>query len=240
MPTITITTSKAGVLTNATSVTLSNAAGTAGITRNDTGAVVIADGTAFTNSATGTYTYVFTAPEVDVFYTATVETVASGSTTFREIIFYVSTSSASVIVPSAIISQYLISTVSLFSAVSAATTWPLFKTSLPDGRNINDDAAAVWDTSPELQSKQMDGDLVQRYGVQLMIRSKSYNDGWEKASIVHNAFQTVNRIDEVIGGTTFRINNISAGSGVVSLGTERTNKQRYLFSINILATIKEL
>ena len=59
-----------GSLTNATSVALSNQAGTIGIKRNDTDAVVIADGTAMTNSSTGLYEYTFTVPTMDIAYTA--------------------------------------------------------------------------------------------------------------------------------------------------------------------------
>lgn len=61
-----------GVLTNADSVKLSNAAATFGIRRNDTLAVVVADNTAMNNPSTGVYQYTFTAV-YGVAYTASVE-----------------------------------------------------------------------------------------------------------------------------------------------------------------------
>lgn len=73
----------AGVLTNVTSAKLSDPTGTYGVKRNDTDAVVVADGTAMTNSATGVYDYSFTYVE-DVTYTAYVEIVYLGVTYYFE------------------------------------------------------------------------------------------------------------------------------------------------------------
>lgn len=68
------------VLVDPTSAVLSNEAGTAGIIRNDTGAVVVADGVAMTKESIGTYTYTFTEPSEGLSYTAYVEFVANGNT----------------------------------------------------------------------------------------------------------------------------------------------------------------
>jgi len=73
----------AGVLTNVSSAKLSDPTGTYGIKRNDTEAVVVADGTNMTNSATGTYDYVLTAA-FDVSYTAYIEFVYDGDTIYIE------------------------------------------------------------------------------------------------------------------------------------------------------------
>jgi hypothetical protein len=54
---------------DAESVVLSNEAGTAGVTRNDTGAVVVAAGTAMTRVSLGHYEYEFTTPALGVDYT---------------------------------------------------------------------------------------------------------------------------------------------------------------------------
>jgi hypothetical protein len=69
-----------GVLTNATSVVLSSPDGTFGVKRNDTDAVVVADGTALTNTATGLYSHTFTEPAAGLEYTAYVEWVYAGET----------------------------------------------------------------------------------------------------------------------------------------------------------------
>jgi hypothetical protein len=68
-----------GVLTNVTTAKLSDPTGTYGIKRNDTDAVVVADGTNMTNPSTGVYEYSFEDIQ-DIAYTAYVEFVYAGST----------------------------------------------------------------------------------------------------------------------------------------------------------------
>jgi len=69
-----------GVLTDVTSVKLSNAASTFGVKRDDTDAVVVVDGASMTKTATGTYEYSFTEPDSDLTYTYWVEWVYQGAT----------------------------------------------------------------------------------------------------------------------------------------------------------------
>lgn len=71
------------VLTNVTSVKLSDPTATFGVKRNDTGAIVVADNTAMTNTATGTYEHTFTEPAAGLTYTYWVEWVYGGET-FRD------------------------------------------------------------------------------------------------------------------------------------------------------------
>jgi|GEM_PF-2332145 len=68
------------VLTNATSAKLSDPTGTYGVKRDDTDAVVVADGTAMTNVGAGLYRYTFTEPAEGLAYTAYVEIVYGGQT----------------------------------------------------------------------------------------------------------------------------------------------------------------
>lgn len=69
-----------GTLTAATSVKLSSADGTYGVKRNDTSAVVVADDTAMSTSATGIYSYSFDDPATDLTYTVSYEVVYAGET----------------------------------------------------------------------------------------------------------------------------------------------------------------
>jgi hypothetical protein len=69
-----------GVLTDMTSVILSNNAATYGVKRQDNDAVVVADGTAMTKTATGTYQYEFTDPADDLTYDYVLEVTYSGET----------------------------------------------------------------------------------------------------------------------------------------------------------------
>ena len=75
MSTLVVRNKKSNVLTDPSSIALSSSDGTYGVKRNDTGAVVVADGTAMTQSATGVYTYTFTDPADDLTYTYATEIV---------------------------------------------------------------------------------------------------------------------------------------------------------------------
>lgn len=72
------------VLTDPTSIVLSDSAGTYGIKRNDTDAVVVAAGTAMTKITTGVYEHTFTEPADDLAYTAWVKIVYGGNTYYWE------------------------------------------------------------------------------------------------------------------------------------------------------------
>lgn len=76
-----------GVLTNVASAVLSDPTGTYGIKRNDTGAVVVADGTALTNTAVGVYQHTFADPVFDLEYTSWLEFVRAGATVRAEKVF---------------------------------------------------------------------------------------------------------------------------------------------------------
>jgi hypothetical protein len=71
----------AGVLSDVTSATLSDAAGAYGVRRSDTGAVVVADATAMTHAATGVYQYSFEDPSYDLIYEYAIEFLRNGIVT---------------------------------------------------------------------------------------------------------------------------------------------------------------
>jgi hypothetical protein len=64
MPTVRFTIIVNGVLTDPTSIVLSDPTGICGVKRNDTGAVVVAGGTAMAQVATGIYEHQFDDPEL--------------------------------------------------------------------------------------------------------------------------------------------------------------------------------
>ena len=68
------------VLTDPTSIVLSDSTGTYGVKRDDTGAAVVAAGTAMTQISTGDYQHQFTDPANDLTYTYCVKIVYGGAT----------------------------------------------------------------------------------------------------------------------------------------------------------------
>jgi len=71
-----------GILTDPTSVKLSNEAGTYGVKRTDTDEVVVAGGTSMVKKSTGIYEYVFTDPAPNLIYDYWVEFVYGGETSW--------------------------------------------------------------------------------------------------------------------------------------------------------------
>lgn len=71
-----------GVLTDATSVSLSDSTGTYGVRRTDTLASVVAANTAMTHAGTGLYTYTFTDPAAGLEYQWVAKVVYGGVTSY--------------------------------------------------------------------------------------------------------------------------------------------------------------
>lgn len=69
-----------GVLTDATTVKLSDPTGTFGVKRKDTGATVVADGTSLTRTSLGVYEHTFTDPASGLTYEFWLEIVYGGKT----------------------------------------------------------------------------------------------------------------------------------------------------------------
>jgi hypothetical protein len=82
--TITRTFALGGVPTNPASVVLCDPAGTYGVKRADTDAVVVAHDTAMTNASPGVYTHTFTDPAAGLTYVYWVKVVIQGLTRYRQ------------------------------------------------------------------------------------------------------------------------------------------------------------
>jgi len=84
MPTIRRTWKVNGVFTDVTSARLSSPDGTFGVRRDDTGAVVVADGTSMSRVSSGVYEYSFVEPAAGLAYSGFVEIVYAGQTHYFE------------------------------------------------------------------------------------------------------------------------------------------------------------
>jgi len=238
MATITFTTKKDDVLTNATSVVLSDSTATYGIKRNDTGAMVVAAGTATSNPSTGTYTYAFTPPAEHVTYTAMLKVIANATTVYREVVFHIGASGVTQLIPSLVLQKYLVDTLSLFTYPADRTSWPLYVSSLPDGGSIEDNAASISDTVGIDEIKDHGGTVVQHHGLQVYVRSKTYTAGYIKATSVFDNLDGVTMERVTYDGTDYDVVSITRTSPVVVLGGTIDKQRRYEFSVNFTATIQ--
>ena len=141
--------------------------------------------------------------------------------------------------PSLILRTYLIEQ-GLFTLPSSDSTWPLYHSHLPDGKNVADNAAGIFDRAPILDGRLMTGgEVIQHYGIHIKIRNKDYETGWLKGKAILDNFDDVAKTTVTVGSNTYTVWAISAKSGVVYEGVEQGTKRRYLFRTNWTVTIVE-
>ena len=141
--------------------------------------------------------------------------------------------------PAVLLREYT-TLITLLQTPSGAAEWPCFISSMPDGDLIEDDACCFYDTAGWKDGRVMNGPTIEHFGVQLRVRSKEYQDGWDKADSICSAFDSVLNYPLDYGDDSFILYNISRASAIFSLGTEAGTKRRFLVTANFLATIKQV
>ncbi len=139
--------------------------------------------------------------------------------------------------PSSIICDYLIETAALFTTPSDNDTWPIYDGSMPDGNATPNQCAAVLNTTGVMEGKDMQGNLDQRYGIQIRIRSMSEATGYAKAKEVEDEFRSVTFQDvTVVSGETWRIYNLQQATPIILVAVDE--KRRFTQVINFLCCMK--
>lgn len=230
---------RAGALADADAVVLSDSTGTYGIKRNDTGATVIASGTAMTNPTTGTYIYDFTPPARLVEYTVWVKVSQGRLTAYYELLYTPPAGSLTFSTPADVIWQYLIDTAELFTDPSDGGLWPMYKGRLPDADDIEDDLGAIFNTPGVLHGPTMDGIQRQHYSFQIRVRAVQERDAYEKLQNVATSLLTVHRQNVVVpGDDTYRIDHFTQTSDVVLIQVDA--KDRTHAVLNMLVSYERV
>lgn len=142
--------------------------------------------------------------------------------------------------PAAVIANYLTGA-ALMTVPSAAGDWPLYIESLPDGPGIENNAGAIYNTTPMKDGRYMgDGGVIQHYGVQITIRATTAEIGWDKCNILAEQLDSIHNEETILTGTTYEIHNVSRVGGINSLGNEPGTKRRKIFTMNFLTSITKL
>lgn len=143
--------------------------------------------------------------------------------------------------PAAIIANYL-ATLAMVTNPSEAEDWPVYISYMPDGGNVKDDCCAVYDTAGILDGKRMDGIVNEHQGIQVKIRSKDYQTGWQKINDIARTLDVVESLSvEVIDSEkNYTVHNISRKGCIFPLGLEVEGKRRYLFTVNFAVSISEV
>lgn len=143
--------------------------------------------------------------------------------------------------PSVIMSDFLIDQGVLGDPLASSLSYPLYTSSLPDGDNIPDDAAAVYDSVGIKDGRLMSGPNIFHHGFQIVVRSEDYQTGWDKAEAVAAVLEAVKNTSHTMGGSggnAYTLNSVSQATPPIPFNEEGT-KRRFLFTLNFLVTITE-
>jgi hypothetical protein len=122
-----------------------------------------------------------------------------------------------------------------------ADTWPLYVSYMPDSPGSKNNAAAFYDTSGDKDGRLIrDGEVIQHYGIQLMVRSVTHVVGWAKTEEIASALDVLSNVTVTVGVYEYQFYNFTRTSPVISLGVEEGTKNRRLFTMNFIITIKRI
>ncbi len=143
--------------------------------------------------------------------------------------------------PAHILAEYIIEqAIGSMTDPDDGLTWPLYISRMSDGITVKTEVGALYDTSGLKDGRLMEGQVIQHYGLQLKIRSSSHSTGWNKADVIANALDEVLNAVITVSGEDYIIQQVSRTGPVISLGAEPGTKERRLFVVNFLVTLKRV
>jgi hypothetical protein len=123
---------------------------------------------------------------------------------------------------------------------STTQTWSPFVSQLPDDP---DTSMALYDTAGVLQGRIMrTGEQIEKYGVQIRMRSSNYAGVFSKAVSIRDYLDFLMPGAIVaVPGESWRIQNISRSSGILTTGIEVDgDRKRHNLIINVLVTAQKV
>jgi len=111
---------------------------------------------------------------------------------------------------------------------------PIYVSFLPDDVN---EGIALYNTVGIGEEKDSSGEQVEHYGVQIRIRSGKEKDGWLLGHSIKKWLDSIMWKEIEIDNTIYWIMSVRCGL-VNSLGIEPETKRKFIFTINVVATIK--
>jgi len=141
--------------------------------------------------------------------------------------------------PSRVLQEYLIEQ-AIFARPSAGGSWPLWDSQLPDGPDVPDNAAALYDEAPKIDGREMNTNvIVEHPGISFTLRSRLYATGWLKLYSVMMLLADLLDAEVVLEGSTYVIHSVTNRTGVVSQGQEIATR-RCLFEMGLNVTMEML
>ncbi len=143
--------------------------------------------------------------------------------------------------PAAVLAEYIIGQGLMSDPVSSGSpTWPLYISRMPDIGDVKTDCGAIYNAPGLKDGRLMIGTVIEHYGVRVVIRSRSHNDGWAKLEAITLNLDTVDNVTQVVVPDTYLIENITRTRPFDSLGAEEGTKGRELFECNFLLSMKRV
>jgi hypothetical protein len=142
--------------------------------------------------------------------------------------------------PAEILAKYL-QDLAIVEDPVAWSRWPIYISHMPDGDDAEDECVAIYDTQGTLDGRMMEnGEVIEHPGIQIKIRCTELAVGWWKAKNLVEALRNIH--NEVISLSTFSftVYNVSEASPILYMGVEEGTNRRQLFTVNFLATLKEI
>lgn len=135
--------------------------------------------------------------------------------------------------------RYLLISLGVVSDPTPAADWPCYCSQEP---NSPDRVVTTFDADGRILGReQLDGGLLERFGVQIRIRSNRHTDGWAKADAIRRELdREILRETIVVGSSTYCVQSFRRTSGVIDLGKEVGASKRHLFTINGLLTVEKI
>ena len=116
-------------------------------------------------------------------------------------------------------------------------TWPGYVGFLPD---FPAEAAGFYDEKGVDDGRLMSGTKIEHDGIQIVIRSPVYQDGWNKAMDIALALDIQNNVSvDVVSDTEYIVVNVSRIGTVLSVGVDaKDGQRRHYFTINAKMTYR--
>ena len=143
--------------------------------------------------------------------------------------------------PPALVVSQLVIDLGLGTDPDTDDVWPVYHSKMPDGPGVPNNAITVYETTPRLQGRIMfDGETQENHGIQVRVRADGAVTGQGKARAIQRAFDVdVSRTTVIVGANEYLVHCINRLGGILPLGTETPEGRRELFTLNVLAVMRQ-
>lgn len=138
--------------------------------------------------------------------------------------------------PSVIIRQILINE----GLLSTSGDWTVYNAFLPDKPQKS---ACIYDEDGKQDGRLMaTGERIDHPAVQVRVRCQAYMEGWEKANLIAEKLDQINRLEIAVPDDgTYLLQSVSRTGTVISAGMETIgDERRFNFTVNANLTITKL